>query len=78
MTTLMIGKYNKYWDRYEDMNSTLFFARILDPREKEGGLEFVLQCLYENNEYRVESIMKKVKEDLMRLFEEYKSMFSTM
>lgn len=26
METLMIGKYNKYWDRYEDMNSALFFA----------------------------------------------------
>ncbi|XP_026447644.1 uncharacterized protein LOC113348154 [Papaver somniferum] len=78
MAEVMFVKYNKYWGAYEDMNSALFFAQLLDPREKAKGLEFVLECLYEKNQYMVDRVMKKVKEHMVRLFEEYKSSYEVV
>ncbi|XP_026412067.1 zinc finger BED domain-containing protein RICESLEEPER 3-like isoform X2 [Papaver somniferum] len=78
MAEIMFAKYNKYWGAYKDMNSALFFAQLLDPREKEKGLEFTLECLYERNQYQVARVMKKVKEDMVRPFEEYKSSYDVV
>ncbi|XP_026452255.1 zinc finger BED domain-containing protein RICESLEEPER 2-like [Papaver somniferum] len=49
MSRLMFAKYNKYWGVYEKMNPVMFFAQLLDPREKLKGLKFTLNCLFENN-----------------------------
>ncbi|XP_026437450.1 zinc finger BED domain-containing protein RICESLEEPER 3-like [Papaver somniferum] len=76
MADIMFRKYNFYWGAYEKMNSSLFFAQLLDPREKEKGLEFALQCLYEQDLVRVNIVMIQVKRDFKILFEEYKSFHS--
>ncbi|KAI3862462.1 hypothetical protein MKX03_011550, partial [Papaver bracteatum] len=58
------------------MNPTTFFAMLLDPREKEKGLQFALELLYGKNSSKVESVMKLVKLDFKILFEEYKDVYS--
>ncbi|KAI3844962.1 hypothetical protein MKX03_032966 [Papaver bracteatum] len=76
MAEVMFKKYNSYWGDYEDMNSVLYFAKLLDPREKESGLKFDLECLYEQQDFRVGSVMKAVKQDMGRLYEEYNTIYS--
>ncbi|XP_026430492.1 zinc finger BED domain-containing protein RICESLEEPER 3-like [Papaver somniferum] len=56
MVELMFRTYNTYYGDYEDMNFVLFFAKLLDPREKESGLKFDLEgvddmvvCVQEEN-----------------------------
>ncbi|KAI3868436.1 hypothetical protein MKX03_010987, partial [Papaver bracteatum] len=58
------------------MNPTTFFSMLLDPREKEKGLQFSLELLYGKNSSKVESVMKLVKLDFKILFEEYKDVYS--
>ncbi|KAI3887683.1 hypothetical protein MKX03_010205, partial [Papaver bracteatum] len=58
------------------MNPTTFFSMLLDPREKEKGLQFALELLYGKNSSKVESVMKLVKLDFKILFEEYKDVYS--
>ncbi|KAI3841607.1 hypothetical protein MKX03_015522, partial [Papaver bracteatum] len=76
MSRLMCAKYHKYWGVYESMNSIMFIAHLLDPREKQKGLEFTLNCLYEYNTCEVQRVMRKVKLEFEELFEDYKSMYS--
>ncbi|XP_026439285.1 zinc finger BED domain-containing protein RICESLEEPER 3-like [Papaver somniferum] len=77
MSRLMFAKYNKYWGVYEKMNPVMFFAQLLDPREKLKGLEFTLNCLFENNLWKVQRIMRKVKLEFQELFDDYSSVYST-
>ncbi|XP_026381753.1 zinc finger BED domain-containing protein RICESLEEPER 2-like [Papaver somniferum] len=77
MSRLMFAKYNKYWGVYEKMNPVMFFAQLLDPREKLKGLEFTLNCLFENNLWEVQRIMRKVKLEFQELFDDYSSVYST-
>ncbi|RZC73706.1 hypothetical protein C5167_049191 [Papaver somniferum] len=37
MGTKMLDKFNKYWGEYEKMNTLMFIAVLLDPREKMKG-----------------------------------------
>ncbi|XP_026395994.1 zinc finger BED domain-containing protein RICESLEEPER 2-like [Papaver somniferum] len=76
MAEIMFKKYNTYWGDYEDMNSVLYFAKLLDPREKESGLKFNLECLYEQDDFRVTTVLKVVKQDMGRLYDEYNIMHS--
>ncbi|XP_026378250.1 zinc finger BED domain-containing protein RICESLEEPER 2-like [Papaver somniferum] len=76
MAGKMFKKYNKYWGDYAKMNPTIFFAMLLDPREKEKGLQFALDLLYGKSSSKVESVMKLVKLDFKILFEEYKDVYS--
>ncbi|KAI3877469.1 hypothetical protein MKX03_026526, partial [Papaver bracteatum] len=55
----------------------MFFAQLLDLREKLKGLEFALNCLFENNSWEVQRIMRKVKLDFQELFDDYMSVYST-
>ncbi|XP_026416546.1 zinc finger BED domain-containing protein RICESLEEPER 2-like [Papaver somniferum] len=64
MAEIMFRKYNAYWGDYEDMNS------------KESGLKFDLECLYEQDDFRVTTVLKAVKQDMGRLYDEYTSMYS--
>ncbi|KAI3896446.1 hypothetical protein MKX03_008608, partial [Papaver bracteatum] len=77
MAEIMFRKYNSYWGDYEDMNSVMYFAKLLDPREKESGLIFDLECLYEQDDFRVTTVLKAVKQDMGRLYDEYNSMYSS-
>ncbi|XP_026428788.1 zinc finger BED domain-containing protein RICESLEEPER 2-like [Papaver somniferum] len=77
MSRLMFAMYNKYWGVYEKMNPVMFFAQLLDPREKLKGLEFTLNCLFENNLCEVQRIMRKVKLEFQELFDDYSSVYST-
>ncbi|XP_026400303.1 zinc finger BED domain-containing protein RICESLEEPER 2-like [Papaver somniferum] len=77
MSHLMFSKYNKYWGVYDKMNYVMFFAQLLDPREKLKGLEFTLNCLFENNSWEVQRIMRKVKLEFQELFDDYRSVYST-
>ncbi|XP_026416520.1 uncharacterized protein LOC113311952 [Papaver somniferum] len=45
---------------------------------KENGLEFALERLYEKNKYKVDRVMKRVEEDITRLFEECKSLYAVV
>ncbi|XP_026384819.1 zinc finger BED domain-containing protein RICESLEEPER 2-like [Papaver somniferum] len=76
MAAKMYKKYNKYWGDYAKMNSITFFAMLLDPREKEKGLEFALDCLYGKKSPKVELVMRSVLLDFKILFEEYKDVYS--
>ncbi|XP_026450739.1 zinc finger BED domain-containing protein RICESLEEPER 2-like [Papaver somniferum] len=76
MAEVMFRKYNTYWGDYEDMNYVLFFSKLLDPREKESGLKFDLECLYEQDDFRVGTVLKTVKQDMGKLYEEYNTMYS--
>ncbi|RZC59832.1 hypothetical protein C5167_007139 [Papaver somniferum] len=73
---MMFKKYNAYWGDYEDMNSVMYFAKLLDPREKEFGLKFDLECLYEQDDFRVTTVLKAVKQVMGRLYDEYNNMYS--
>ncbi|XP_026452199.1 zinc finger BED domain-containing protein RICESLEEPER 2-like [Papaver somniferum] len=45
MGAVMLLKYNKYWGTYRKMNSLMFMAVLLDPREKEHGLFVTVEDL---------------------------------
>ncbi|KAI3883974.1 hypothetical protein MKX03_028610, partial [Papaver bracteatum] len=45
MGSKMLEKFNKYWGAYEKMNTLMFIAVLLDPREKMKGLNFILDTL---------------------------------
>ncbi|KAI3876975.1 hypothetical protein MKX03_024560 [Papaver bracteatum] len=78
MAAKMFKKYNKYWGDYAKMNSITFFAMLLDPREKEKGLEFALECLYGKKSPKVELVMRSVMLDFKILFEEYKDVYNSV
>ncbi|KAI3870227.1 hypothetical protein MKX03_011915, partial [Papaver bracteatum] len=45
MGSKMLDKFNKYWEAYKKMNTLMFIAVLLDPREKMKGLNFILDTL---------------------------------
>ncbi|XP_026400391.1 zinc finger BED domain-containing protein RICESLEEPER 2-like [Papaver somniferum] len=45
MGDVVLLKYNKYWGTYRKMNSLMFMAVLLDPREKEHGLFVIVEDL---------------------------------
>ncbi|CAH9050908.1 unnamed protein product [Cuscuta epithymum] len=46
MGTTMKSKLDKYWGDPEKMNFLIFFANVLDPRDKFEYLPFQLNALY--------------------------------
>ncbi|XP_026421317.1 uncharacterized protein LOC113317415 [Papaver somniferum] len=68
---LMTDNYMKYWGSYEAMNPFLFIVVLLDPRQKEVGLNFRLEILCKDDLERVAELRDCVKKDLERLFNEY-------
>ncbi|KAK2424933.1 zinc finger BED domain-containing protein DAYSLEEPER [Trifolium repens] len=66
MTKRMKDKFDKYWSEY---SVTLSLGNVLDPTSKLEFLKFCFKKLYPNN---YEDKIKKVKDGLHDLFDEYK------
>ncbi|KAJ9543902.1 hypothetical protein OSB04_023609 [Centaurea solstitialis] len=62
-------KFGKYWGDPEKMNMVIFFANILDPRDKVEYMEDLMKQMY--GEARGKSCFENVKSNFTRFFEEY-------
>ncbi|XP_026410908.1 zinc finger BED domain-containing protein DAYSLEEPER-like [Papaver somniferum] len=74
----MLLKYNKYWGEHKNMNPLLFIVVLLDPREKERGLQVILEDLIVHDipwmkQRLVNNWLDEVKEDFNELFTAYKA-----
>ncbi|XP_026458911.1 zinc finger BED domain-containing protein RICESLEEPER 3-like [Papaver somniferum] len=74
----MLLKYNKYWGEHKNMNPLLFIAVLLDPREKERGLQVILEDLIVHDipwmkQRLVNNWLDEVKKDFNELFTAYKA-----
>ncbi|RZC74856.1 hypothetical protein C5167_050336 [Papaver somniferum] len=76
MGTKMLDKFNKYWGEYEKMNTLMFIAVLLDPREKMKGLNFILDTLDITGPSLRKHLSTYVKTDFQELFEEYKCLYA--
>ncbi|KAJ9544901.1 hypothetical protein OSB04_024608 [Centaurea solstitialis] len=70
----MKEKFSKYWGDSEKVNMVIFFANILDPRDKVEYMEDLMKQMY--GESRGKSCFEKVKYNFTWLFEEYVSTYS--
>ncbi|XP_078154114.1 zinc finger BED domain-containing protein RICESLEEPER 2-like [Carex rostrata] len=73
MADKMVAKYNKYWGNIEKANSLIYVADILDPRHKLEFMDFALKELY--GQEKSGKMIKKVTNDLVLLFDEYKRLY---
>ncbi|XP_050238141.1 zinc finger BED domain-containing protein RICESLEEPER 2-like [Mercurialis annua] len=69
-------KFDKYWGDPEKMNKLIFFAAVLDPREKFEYMEYSFCLMY--GRLNGATLFFNVKNELYRLFNEYKNMYSNM
>ncbi|XP_026436551.1 zinc finger BED domain-containing protein RICESLEEPER 2-like [Papaver somniferum] len=79
----MFLKYDKYWGEYKNMNPLFFIAVLLDPREKERGLQVILEDLIMHDipwmkQRLVKNWLDKVKEDFNELFTAYKAEYAVV
>ncbi|WOL13416.1 zinc finger BED domain-containing protein RICESLEEPER 2-like [Canna indica] len=72
MGTKMKTKFDKYWGNVDRMNKIIFFAVVLDPREKFMAMEVSFCDIYGENE-GIE-LFERVKMSLYDIFKEYKNM----
>ncbi|RZC61116.1 hypothetical protein C5167_022889 [Papaver somniferum] len=77
MGAVMLLKYNKYWGTYRKMNSLMFMAVLLDPREKEHGLFVTVEDLIVHydpamKKKLVEKWVEEVLKNFVELFAAYK------
>ena len=70
----MEEKFNKYWGDPDKMNLIIFFANVLDPRDKVEYMEDLMKEMYGDSHGK--SCFEKVKSKLNLLFEEYVSTYS--
>ncbi|KAF2318088.1 hypothetical protein GH714_041429 [Hevea brasiliensis] len=71
----MKKKFDKYWGDIDKMNKLIYFATVLDPRDKFEYMEF--QFCQMHGEEKGEQLFQKVKSSLIDLFNEYKKMYQT-
>ncbi|KAJ9542785.1 hypothetical protein OSB04_029291 [Centaurea solstitialis] len=71
---LVEKKFDKYWGDPEKMNFVIFYANILDPRDKLEYMEDQFTQLF--GEDKGKACFKKVKSQLASLFEDYVNEFS--
>lgn len=74
MGAKMKEKFSKYWGDPEKMNFIIFFANILDPRDKVEYMQFQLNQMYGDDQGK--ACFEKVKSKLELLFQEYVSTYS--
>lgn len=72
----MKKKYEKYWGNVDNINSLLVVAVVLDPRFKMDYLKYCFTYVYDSPIY--ETLPKKVKDTMYRLFEFYSADGSAM
>ncbi|XP_057985290.1 zinc finger BED domain-containing protein RICESLEEPER 3-like [Hevea brasiliensis] len=71
----MKKKFDKYWGDIDKMNKLIYFATVLDPRDKFEYMEF--QFCQMHGEEKGEQLFQKVKSSLIDLFNEYKKKYQT-
>ncbi|KAJ9547340.1 hypothetical protein OSB04_019883 [Centaurea solstitialis] len=71
----MKEKFDKYWGDPDNMNLVIFFASIVDPRDKVEYMPFQLRQLY--GEAKGDECFNMVKSKLTSLFEDYVAEYST-
>ncbi|CAH9114483.1 unnamed protein product [Cuscuta epithymum] len=74
MGSTMKSKLDKYWGDPEKMNFLIFFANVLDPRDKFEYLPFQLNALY--TEKKGEKFFESIKVALTELFSDYVSNYT--
>ncbi|WOL10151.1 zinc finger BED domain-containing protein RICESLEEPER 2-like [Canna indica] len=72
MGTKMKTKFDKYWRNVDRMNKIIFFAVVLDPREKFMAMKVSFCDIYGENEGT--ELFERVKMSLYDIFKEYKNM----
>ncbi|XP_078165403.1 zinc finger BED domain-containing protein RICESLEEPER 2-like isoform X1 [Carex rostrata] len=75
MAERMVEKYNKYWGNIEKANSLIYVADILDSRHKLKYTVFAIEELYGKD--KSEKMIKKAKDDLEMLFDEYNRLYGS-
>ncbi|XP_019171114.1 PREDICTED: zinc finger BED domain-containing protein RICESLEEPER 2-like [Ipomoea nil] len=73
MGTNMRAKFDKYWGEHEKMNFLIFYANILDPRDKIEYMPIQFTHLY--GEDKGKTMFDKVVVGLKELFQDYVSCF---
>ncbi|KAL7131899.1 hypothetical protein ABFS83_12G035900 [Erythranthe nasuta] len=75
----MKEKFVRYWGAIEKMNKDMFYEVILDPRRKNGFLNFSTESVYDDGIGNEKSLALKdqVKRDFEELFAKYKSDYAT-
>ncbi|KAK9951262.1 hypothetical protein M0R45_006717 [Rubus argutus] len=68
--TSMKIKFDKYWNKLEDMNKILIIAVVLDPRYKLLYLEYFFPKL-QKDQNLVELMVSEMKSMFLKLFKEY-------
>ncbi|XP_048491925.2 zinc finger BED domain-containing protein RICESLEEPER 2 [Beta vulgaris subsp. vulgaris] len=76
MAISMKQKYDKYWGNVEKMNMLIYIAVILDPHSKLIGVQLILMDMY--GKEKGEELANAVKNYAYSLFEEYRSMHSSL
>nr|GEV42183.1 putative reverse transcriptase domain-containing protein [Tanacetum cinerariifolium] len=86
----MVGKYNKYWGKFDKLNDLMYFATTLDPTMKQHlvshGFKMILMnnISYENNikddvlNDMVSEMVKSVTQRMEVSFKTYKTRFDTV
>ena len=69
----MKTKFDKYWGDLEKMNMMIFFANILDPRDKLEFIEFSLTQFY--GQSISGSLFSHVRNALYELFDDYVALY---
>ena len=75
MGKIMKEKFHKYWGDPDKMNMVIFYANILDPRDKVEYMPLQFSQLY--GEEKGDQYFEKVKYKLTSLFEAYVAEYST-
>ncbi|KAL4278649.1 hypothetical protein GQ457_03G010800 [Hibiscus cannabinus] len=70
MAMKMKDKYEKHWGDINKINMLIFFACVMDPRQKLGYLEFALSEMYDSE--KCYEVRQKVKDTLYEVYDEYK------
>jgi hypothetical protein len=66
-------KYEKYWGNFMNMNGLIYFGVILDPCFKMRFFEYILPQMYSDQPELAESLITKVKTNLVKMFNWYAS-----
>ncbi|XP_019158830.1 PREDICTED: zinc finger BED domain-containing protein RICESLEEPER 2-like [Ipomoea nil] len=74
MGTQMRNKFDKYWGDPEKMNSIIFFANILDPRDKEEYMPHQFAQLY--GEEKGIACFTEVQSAMAALYDDYAAAYS--
>nr|KAJ0185228.1 hypothetical protein LSAT_V11C900470240 [Lactuca sativa] len=73
MAISMKKKYDKYWDKVNNMNYLLYVAVVLDPHNKLAYVTYCIELIYGKGSQKSKDIVGLVTKTLEDLFNHYKS-----